>query len=597
MGKTLEIDQLRTMYLRFFEQRGHAIIPGASLLPDGDPSVLFTTAGMHPLVPYLRGQPHAAGRRLANVQKCIRTSDIDLVGDRTHLTFFEMLGNWSLDDYGKEQSIRWSHELLTSLEWLAIPDERLWVSVFAGDGELPRDEQAARTWLELGVAPERIVYLGMEDNFWAAGTEGPCGPDTEIFYDTTGEPCGAPRCAPGLCNCRRFVEIWNNVFMSYERSAGALHELRRHNIDTGMGLERVAAVLCDAGSVYEVQGLRAIAEHLLSDLGKRHDELSERELRALRICIDHLRTAVFILGDPNGPEPANTGAGYVLRRLIRRAVRYCRILALEPSAWEAGASVVVEHYASAYPELQLRRARILESLREERERFERTLDRGSRLLAQLLERNAGTERLSGAEAFRLYDTYGFPLELTVEMAGEHGVEVDVTAFERCFAEHRERSRSIAAKSGLADDSRQSVRYHTATHLLHAALRAVLGAHVEQRGSNISADRLRFDFSHGGALTSEERSAVEAWVQQAIDRDLPVYREVSTSEAAKARGATGLFDDRYDGEVSVYGIGDLSLEICAGPHVERTSELGRFRIVKEQSCGAGMRRIRALLSPT
>ena len=595
-------DQLREMYLSFFRARGHAILPSASLIPDGDASVLFTTAGMHPLVPYLLGQPHPAGARLADCQKCVRTSDIEEVGDRTHLTFFEMLGNWSLGDYYKAESIRWSFEFLTGANELALPPGVLWVTCFAGDANAPRDAQSAALWRSLGIPDQRIVFLGAEHNWWAAGPEGPCGPDTEIFVDRTGTPCaqGADACLPGLCGCGRFFEVWNNVFMSYQRRAGVVSELPKKNVDTGMGLERTLAALNDAPSVYETASFRPILERLVESSSHGRDEIhaDAKLLRALRIVSDHLRTSVFIIGDQRGVTPSNQGQGYVLRRLIRRAIRYCQQLALPAREWIDTANVVIQVYGAHYTELVAKRAYILNELALEQRRFEKTLSTGTALLSkeiELLRAQRGVTTISGDLAFRLYDTYGFPPEFTSEIAKEHGLDVDLARFAVRFEEHKVRSRSEAAKSGLADDSPESVRYHTATHLLHTALRTVLGSHVQQRGSNITRERMRFDFAHPAAMTPEQVRQVEALVQSYIDQDVPVTRVVTSAGDARAMGAIGLFGDKYGDDVSIYRIGDISLEFCGGPHVERTGEIGRFKVEKEQSSSAGVRRIRATIS--
>jgi len=596
--RDITASDLRTKYRQYFEERGHAAIPSASLIPENDPSVLFTTAGMHPLVPYLMGQPHPAGRRLVNCQKCIRTSDIDEVGDTTHLTFFEMLGNWSLGDYFKQESIGWSYTFLTRPDLLGIPPERIFVSVFAGDEHAPRDTEAAAIWQSLGIPLERISFLAAEHNWWAAGETGPCGPDTEIFIDTTGVPC--PRggeCIAGVCKCGRFVEIWNNVFMAYERTPdGRVLRLPTHNVDTGMGVERTLAILNGAASVYETTDFLPIVQRLIAAAGKTSEAVSasERDTRALRVISDHLRTAVFILGDPRGMSPSNHGQGYVLRRLIRRAARYSEQFGLDPHRWADAHTTVIETYAEYYPELRANATRVDEELHREIERFQKSLAKGSRILegeiATLL--GSGARTLPGQVAFRMFDTFGFPIELTREMAAEKGLEVDLDGFHVCFEEHRAKSRTERAASGLADQSAESVRYHTATHLLQAALRQVLGPHVQQKGSHITSERMRFDFSHPKAMTREEIAATETLVQQTIDRGIEVTSRVMPYHEAMASGAIGLFDDRYGNEVSVYTIGDVSKELCSGPHVANTREIGRFTIEKEQAVGAGVRRIRA-----
>jgi alanyl-tRNA synthetase len=593
-------DELRQNYLEFFKERGHAVIPSASLIPENDPSVLFTTAGMHPLAPFLLGRPHPSGKRLVNYQKCVRTNDIEEVGDSSHLTFFEMLGNWSLGDYFKQESIRWSYEFLTRLDCLNIPHERIYVSVFAGDENAPRDEDAANVWRSLGVAENHIAFLSAEHNWWATGDEGPCGPDTEIFVDITGRPCGrGADCIAGLCKCGRFFEIWNNVFMSYRRVGDVTSPLPTHNVDTGMGLERTLAILNGVESVYDIFGFRPIVESLirLSSYALEDIKADEGLLKALRVISDHLRTTVFILGDEKAVTPSNQGQGYVLRRLIRRAIRFCGVLNIDPAKWEDAARVVIDNYGDAYPELRANETRIRKEMLMERERFQHALGKGTRLLEQEIEKlnAAGKTILPGDFAFRLYDTYGFPIEFTQELASERGVSVDLEDFHSRFEEHRIRSKAEAAKSGLADLSDESVRYHTTTHLLHAALRKVLGDHVQQKGSNITRERLRFDFSHPRPMTKEEIIAVERMVQEAIDQRIPVTSEVMRYTDAIKSGALGLFEDRYANDVSIYTIGDVSKEVCTGPHVSNTSAIGDFKIVKEQSSSAGVRRIRAVIS--
>ena len=592
-------DRLRSLFLKFFAERGHAVIPSASVIPENDPSVLFTTAGMHPLVPYLMGQPHPAGTRLADAQKCIRTNDIEEVGDATHLTFFEMLGNWSLGDYFKEESIAWSWEFLTSPDWLAIPKDRIAVSCFGGGLGVERDETSYQIWRKLGVPDERIAFLGIEDNWWAAGDEGPCGPDTEIFYNPIGGTCErGTDCRPG-CPCDRWVEIWNNVFMSYNRSAGQITELPKRNVDTGMGLERTLAVLNRVETVYETSSFRPIVEALIAKGKYSETEIRAKPelLRALRVISDHLRTSVFVIGDERGTTPSNQGAGYVLRRLIRRAIRFCDTLGIQPTDWVETHKVVIGLFGDAYPELRQNAERIGHELMLEYKRFDTTLKTGIRLLAKDIEelKAQGTTVLSGEAAFKLYDTYGFPIEFTRELAAEQGFSVDMDGYERRFAEHREASKTEAAKSGLADLSDESVRYHTATHLLHAALREILGDHVMQKGSNITQERMRFDFSHPAPMTKEQVAEAERWVQAAIDAAIPVTNEVLPLDEARKKGAIGLFSDKYGNQVSVYTIGDKSMEFCGGPHVQNTADIGKFKIQKEQSSSAGVRRIRAVIS--
>jgi alanyl-tRNA synthetase len=577
------------------------VVPGASLVPDRDPSVLFTTAGMQPLVPYLLGEPHPAGSRIVDYQKCVRTNDIEEVGDPTHLTFFEMLGNWSFGDYFKQDSISWSYEFLTRPDCLGIDPATIWVTVFEGNEASPRDDESADIWLDLGITPEHIVFLPEEHNWWAVGPAGPCGPDTEIFIDLVGEPCddeGPEKCLPGLCGHSRFFEIWNNVFMTFERRDGQLHPLPKRNVDTGMGLERTLAVLNGATTVYETSSLEPIIGELLrlTPHDKAAIDADPQLTKALRVLADHLRTSVFILGDQSQVTPSNQGQGYVLRRLIRRSVRFARQLGVQPADWVRTANVVIEKYGAAYPELTENAERVVDELTKERVRFEQTLDRGTSRLERELQTltRSGERTLSGETAFHLYDTYGFPVEFTQELAAESGFDVDIEGYRRHFAAHREKSRSASAASGLADDSEESIRYHTATHLTHAALRKVLGDHVMQKGSNITRERMRFDFSHPQAMTKEEVQQVEDLVNQWIKEEIPVSRSLMPQAQARAEGAIGLFDEKYSGTVSVYRIGNSSFEFCGGPHVSNTREIGEFHIVKEQSCGAGLRRIRAIV---
>lgn len=591
-------DQLRRKFLSFFAAKGHAVISGASLIPENDPTVLFTTAGMHPLVPYLLGEPHPAGRRLADIQKCVRTGDIEAVGDTAHLTFFEMLGNWSLGDYFKKEAITWSHEFLTSPEWLGIDPARISVTVFGGDDEIPRDDESIAIWRSLGIPPERIHALSREDNWWGpAGQTGPCGPDTEMFFDTLRPPCG-PACRPG-CPCGKHIEIWNDVFMQYNRTADGRHEpLRQHNVDTGMGVERTICVLQGCSSVFETELFAPLMARIAS-LAAVPPAGDAARLRAQRIVADHLRTATFILGDPRGGvKPGNLGANYVLRRLIRRAVRYARLLGIGPGFARTLAEVVVAGYRHAYPELQETSATIYGELAAEEERFERTLAAGQREFDKIAAalKDHGQTLLSGRAAFKLYDTYGFPLEMTAELAAEQGLAVDRAGFDEAFRKHQQLSRQGdgSFKGGLADQGAAATRLHTATHLLHRALQIVLGPHARQKGSNITPERLRFDFTHGEKMTPEQLAAVERIVNEQIGRNLPVTLATMTIEEARERGATALFAARYGEQVKVYTIGDFSCEVCGGPHAANTGELGRFRILKEESSSAGVRRIRAVL---
>lgn len=585
--------ELRKAYIEFFRDRGHAVIKSAPLVPENDPTVLFTTAGMHPLVPYLMGGKHPQGKRLVNCQKCLRTGDIDEVGDTTHLTFFEMLGNWSLGDYFKAEAIRLSYEFLTGV--LQIPVESLWVSCFAGDEDAPRDDDAANAWKELGVPEERIVFLGKADNWWGpVGETGPCGPDTEMFVERETPPCG-PDCGVG-CSCGKYVEIWNDVFMQYNRSADGRYEpLEQKNVDTGMGLERVASILQGKTSCYETE--------LFAGIFGTIEELSgiERpmESRSGRIVAEHLRAATFLMAD--GVRPGNVDQAYVLRRLIRRAIREGRRLGMKESFTATVADTVIRDYGEHYPELVRCREDIRQELTGEEEQFASTLERGTREFNKLISsfpEHVEKKIISGRKAFHLYETYGFPLELMTEMAAEQGFEVDRKGFEKAYKKHQAKSREGARqkfKGGLVEQSERTTALHTATHLLHEALRRVLGDHVQQAGSNINADRLRFDFTHPSKMTREQIDEVEAMVNDVIERDLRIVRDETTLEEARRQGAIGLFEDRYGDRVTVYRVGDFSMEVCGGPHVERTGSLGRFKVVKEQSSSRGVRRIKAVLT--
>lgn len=593
--KELKSYELREKYLKFFESKGHKIIPSASLIPENDPSVLFTTAGMHPLVPYLLGQKHPAGNRLCDVQKCVRTGDIDEVGDATHCTFFEMLGNWSLGDYFRKESIAFSFEFLT--EVLQIPVEKIAVTVFAGDEDCKRDEEAADTWAALGIPRERIFYLPKANNWWYAGATGPCGSDTEIFIDT-GKPACSDHCDPS-CDCGKWVEIWNNVFMEFNRNAeGKFEKLSQQNVDTGMGLERTICMLNGYKSVYETDlfagGIAAISE--LS--GKKYGE-REEDTRAMRIIADHIRTATFMMGDENGIVPSNVDQGYVLRRLIRRSVRFARQLGIEPQKLINISRLYVEQYKSAYDELERNSAKIYEELSKEIDKFAKTLEDGIKQLDKVLQFVKG-DTLNGKTAFRLYDTYGFPIEMTMEICREKGFAVDIDGYKTAQEEHIKKSQQGAEqkfKGGLADSSEMTTYLHTATHLLLACLKKVLGDDsIQQKGSNITPERLRFDFNFPRPLTEEEKTAVEDAVNNAIQRDIPVVCTEMTIEEAREKNAVGVFGSRYGEVVKVYQIGDVDLQICGGPHAERTGLLGSFKLEKEQSSSAGIRRIRATVHP-
>lgn len=593
--RKLTSDELRELYLNFFAERGHAVIPSASLIPENDPTVLFTTAGMHPLVPYLMGEKHPAGSRLVDVQKCVRTGDIDEVGDASHCTFFEMLGNWSLGDYFKHESIAWSWEFLTDEKWLGIPKEKLYFTCFAGDADAPRDMAAYERWVEMGADPSHIFFLGKKHNWWGpAGMTGPCGPDTEIFYDT-GKPACCDGCDPS-CSCGKYLEIWNNVFMEYNKlGEGRFEPLSQKNVDTGMGLDRTVATLQGAKSVFDTDAFTPVIDAIAALSGKNYED-SEDTVRAFRIIADHVRCASFILGDQNGVTPSNIDQGYILRRLIRRAIRYAMQLNMPQDSLKAVAGAVIERYGKAYPELAQNREKITSELSREEARFQRTLKNGMREFERIKDNFPGGT-IDGVTAFHLYDTYGFPIEFTQEMAGENGLLVDVAGFEAAFAEHQKKSQAGAEqrfKGGLADTGEETARLHSATHLLQAALRKVLGEGVQQKGSNITAERLRFDFSFERKMTPQELCEVERIVNEVIAADAPITCVEMSVEEARAAGAMGLFGDKYGERVKVYSMGDFSREICGGPHASRTGELGGFKIVKEEASSAGVRRIKAVL---
>ena len=598
MNKNITIDELRSKYIDFFKSKGHVEISGRSLIPENDPTVLFTTAGMHPLVPYLMGEPHPAGTRLTDVQKCVRTGDIDDVGDASHLTFFEMLGNWSLGDYFKKESISYSFEFLTDEKYLGIPIDKLSFTVFEGNEDAPRDDESASIWESLGVSKDRIFFLPKEDNWWGpAGETGPCGPDTEIFIDTGKPACGS-NCRPG-CNCGKYVEIWNNVFMQYHKNMdGSFSPLKRKCVDTGMGVERTVAMLQGKPSVYNTEAFTSIIKSIEDISGVKYGD-NEKTDTSIRIIADHVRTACFILGDPKTTLPSNIGAGYVLRRLIRRAVRHGKKLGIDGNFLSVPASAVIAQNAGFYTELKENETLILTELKAEEDKFLETLKKGEAEFEKMLPNLLKNPKkiIPGRMAFKLYDTYGFPIELTEELASESGLTVNREEFDEAFKKHQELSRAGSEqvfKGGLADHSEQTTAYHTATHLLHKALRMVLGDHVQQKGSNITAERLRFDFSHPEPMTEAEKKEVERLVNEAIKADLPVTMEVMPLEEAKKIGAMALFGEKYEDVVKVYKIGDFSTEVCGGPHVEKTGGLGNFVIKKEQSSSSGVRRIRAVL---
>ncbi len=591
-------NELRRIYIDFFKEKGHAEISGKSLIPENDPTVLFTTAGMHPLVPYILGEPHPAGKRLVDCQKCMRTDDIDEVGDSAHLTFFEMLGNWSLGDYFKKDAIAFSYEFLTSPRWLGFKPNSLSVTVFAGDTEVPPDNEAAENWKSIGIPKERIHFLPRKDNWWGpAGQTGPCGPDTEMFIDTGIPACGAD-CKPG-CHCGKYIEVWNDVFMQYNKTVdGKYLPLAQKTVDTGMGVERTLAMIQGKKTVFETELFWPIIEHLQKITGKQYGSDTVVDT-SFRIIADHLRSSVFIIGDDRGVKPSNLGQGYILRRLIRRTIRHGRKLGLEGRFLGTLALDVITINEEFYSELRERAEMITAELGLEEERFSETLQKGEKEFEKLLPNLMKNPQkiIPGRVAFRLYDTYGFPIEITEELAREHGMGVDRKGFDEAFEKHQELSKAGAEKifkGGLADHSEMTTRLHTATHLLHQALRMVLGTHVAQKGSNITIERLRFDFSHPQPMTEEQVRKVESIVNEQIARKLPVTLEVMTIEEARAASAIALFGEKYAEKVKVYAIGDFSKEVCGGPHVENTSVLGKFVIQKEQSSSSGVRRIRAVL---
>jgi alanyl-tRNA synthetase len=598
----MQSSEIRAKFLEFFKSKGHTVIPSASLIPENDPTVLFTTAGMHPLVPYLMGEVHPGGKRLTDVQKCIRTGDIDEVGDPTHLTFFEMLGNWSLGEYFKEDAIKWSYEFLTSPQWLGLDKNLLAVSVFQGDQDAPLDEEAFNIWKSLGIAEKRIAKLPKKNNWWGpAGETGPCGPDTEMFYWT-----GNPEEVPESFNDDNplWVEIWNDVFMQYNKRAdGTFEPLVQKNVDTGMGLERTVAIL-NKTDVYLTDSFKSIIEEIERLSGKKYlppacagmaqaGGADEVTTKSMRIVADHLRAAVFILGDERGVVPTNAGQGYVLRRLIRRAVRHGKLLGIKDNFASSVANKIINNFKNIYAELSKNSEKIITELSAEENKFATALDKGLKEFSRLTE-------VDGKVAFDLYQSYGFPLELTEELSRERGFKVDKEVFSAEFKKHQDLSRTASAgqfKGGLAGTSEQEVKLHTATHLLHKALIDVLGIPADQKGSNITPERLRFDFECPRKVTPEELIKIEKIVNQKIKEDLPVHFEVLSVEEAKAKGAIGIFEDKYaalGGNIKVYFVGDYSKEICGGPHVEHTGVIGKFKIQKEEAVAAGVRRIKAVI---
>ena len=591
-------NELRSKYIEFFKSKNHVEISGQSLIPENDPSVLFTTAGMHPLVPYLLGEPHPAGTRLTDYQKCVRTGDIDEVGDPSHLTCFEMLGNWSLGDYFKKESIAYSYEFLTSPQWLGLDPRLISVTVFAGDENAPRDEEAAQYWKDVGMKEDNIAYLPASDNWWAAGPTGPCGPDTEIFY-WVGEGLPPEGSNKGT-DSANWLEIWNNVFMQFNRiDEKTLVKLDKQNVDTGMGLERTNCILQGKTSVYLTEVFQPIINTIEELANYKYGDDAEKD-KSVRIIADHSRAAVFILGDQKGVTPSNVGAGYVLRRLIRRAVRHGRKLGIENAFLAKIAETVVANFKNAYVELEQNQTKVYTELTAEENKFRETLRKGEAEFQKLLPNLMKNPQkvIPGRVAFRLYDTFGFPIELTEELAAESGFKVDIEGFKEAEKKHQEASKTLdvgAAKGGLAEHSDTTTKYHTATHILQQALVNVLGEHVAQKGSNINEDRMRFDFTHPEPMTKEQIQQVEDIVNEQIQKDLPVTMDVMTLDEAKACGARALFASKYGEKVKVYSIGDFSKEVCGGPHVQHTAQIGTFKIQKEQSSSAGVRRIRAVIS--
>lgn len=591
--KKLTSSELREAYLQFFKSKGHSIIASSSLIPENDPSVLFTTAGMHPLVPYLLGENHPNGTRLCDVQKCIRTGDIDDIGDDTHCTFFEMLGNWSLGDYFKTDSIEFSFEFLTKV--LEISVDKIAITVFEGDSDAPRDEYSAGLWESLGISKESIFYLPKEHNWWASGVTGPCGSDTEIFI-INDKKCDREDCSPA-CNCGKYVEIWNNVFMEYNKKAdGTYEKLSQQNVDTGMGLERTICMLNGVESVYETDFFTD-AIKLISNLSGKEYLADKETTKSMRVIADHIRTSTFILGDDKGITPSNMDQGYVLRRLIRRAVRYARLIGMEATGILEISQCFITKYSSIYGELARNANKIIAELQKEIDRFSKTVENGLKEIEKVL-KYVQNNQLNGKTAFRLYDTFGFPLEMTVEICAEKDVQVDVDGYHKAFAEHQLKSQKGSEqkfKGGLADSGESTTNLHTATHLLNACLKKVLcDDSIMQRGSNITEERLRFDFNFHRPLTAEEKVAVENMMNAIITDKIEITCEELTVEQAKEKGALGVFESKYGQLVKVYTIGSVSKEICGGPHAKNTSDLGVFKIKKEQSSSSGVRRIKGIL---
>ncbi len=580
---------IRELYINYFVSKGHKQIPSSPVVPENDSSVLFNTAGMQPLIPYLMGEPHPYGTRLCDYQKCVRTNDLDEVGDKTHHTFFEMLGNWSLGDYFKKESITYSFEFLTKV--LNLPVEKLAVTVFEGDKDIPRDNVSAEIWKNLGISEDKIAFLGKDDNFWIAGETGPCGGDTEIFYFRSNDKV-PDKYDP---NDSRWVEIWNNVFMEfYKDENGKVTELPKKNVDTGMGLERITAVVEGVDDNYKT----SIWKNIIATIEEISNKKYANNEVSMRIIADHIRTAVFISSDPASIKPSNTDQGYILRRLIRRAIRHAKKLEIDlNSNWEEKiANVIIEEYKNYYPEVINNKDVVLEVLKTEKVKFGRTLEKGLKEFEKMTS-NLSEKKLNKDLAFKLYDTYGFPIELTKELADELNIEVDVDGFKEKFKAHQELSRKgmgTKFKGGLASTSDINIKYHTATHLLNAALKQVLGSYVHQKGSNITEERMRFDFSHDSKMTPEQIKQTEDLVNKYIEMGLTVTKKEMSKEEAIKSGAECMFIDKYPDIVTVYFIGDVSKELCGGPHVNNTNELGHFKITKEEASSAGVRRLKAIL---
>lgn len=578
--------EIRNKYLNFFKKHGHNVVPSAPLIPENDPSVLFTTAGMQPLVPYLLGEKHPEGTRITDYQKCVRTNDIEEVGDNRHLTYFEMLGNWSLGDYFKEASIQMSYDFLT--KELQIPAEKLSVTCFAGDEDCPRDEVSAECWKKAGIPEERIYFYGKDDNWWIAGEEGPCGPDTEMFYDT-GKPACSANCQPS-CDCGKYVEIWNNVFMEYFKDKNGYTKLKQKNVDTGLGLERMAMLLQGKETPFDTE--------LFAPIMQKLEELQKVDsIQSRRIVAEHLRSSMMIIAD--GGRPSNIDRGYVLRRLIRRMIRHLNKLQIDLEEISTLIEINVDNLKVMYPELEKNRNIIVETILEEKNKFVKTLAHGEREFNKEMQKakNSNKTIIDGQVVFKLYDTYGFPPEVTNELAQENGFEINLKEFEELFKKHQEKSRAGSEqkfKGGLADQTEETIAYHTATHLLNAALKQIIGKDAHQRGSNITAERMRFDFNCDHKLTDEEKKAVEELVNKWIQDAIPVTKQEMSKEEAIKSGAECMFIEKYPDIVTVYSIGEVSKELCGGPHVNNTSELGRFKIKKEESSSSGIRRIKAIL---